>query len=157
DPTELENRIAICYTGEPRNSGINNWEVTKAHIDGDKVIFDLFEGIRDAAVEMRAAVQAGDWALVGRLLVASHPQRKRLSPKVTTPQMDHLIAVALANGAMAPRICGAGGGGCMAFWCEEGRRGDVEAALAAEKGATILDWKVSTDGLVVSVSDAAEK
>src|SRR5206468_6036407 len=42
DPSELENRVAICYTGEPRNSGINNWEVTKAHIDGDPVIFELF-------------------------------------------------------------------------------------------------------------------
>jgi len=151
EPEQLETRVAICYTGEPRNSGINNWEVTKAHIDGDPVIFDLFEGIRDSAVDVRAAMQDGDWARVGELLVESHPQRKKLSPNITTPQMDHLIDVALANGAMAPRICGAGGGGCMAFWCEDGRRGDVEAALAQESGVTILDWKVSVDGLTVRI------
>src|SRR5690606_34535702 len=33
---ELERRIVVCYTGEPRNSGTNNWEITKRHIDGDE-------------------------------------------------------------------------------------------------------------------------
>src|SRR5579883_3495133 len=33
DPEELERRVVLAYTGAPRNSGINNWEVTKAHVD----------------------------------------------------------------------------------------------------------------------------
>ena len=66
--------------------------------------------------------------------------------------MDHLIEIAMANGAIAPKVCGAGGGGCMAFYCEDGRRSDVEAALAAEDGAHVLDWHVNPDGLIVKVS-----
>src|SRR5436190_390728 len=31
DLDDLNERIVLAYTGEPRNSGINNWEVTKAH------------------------------------------------------------------------------------------------------------------------------
>src|SRR5713226_7085833 len=38
-PEDLEARVVLAYTGEPRNSGINNWEVTKSHIDGDKRVF----------------------------------------------------------------------------------------------------------------------
>src|SRR5215203_3050227 len=38
DVATLENRIAVCYTGEPRNSGTNNWDITKKHIDGDAEI-----------------------------------------------------------------------------------------------------------------------
>lgn len=148
----LERRIAVCYTGEPRNSGTNNWEITKAHIDGDPDIFEIFEGIRDTSIKMRAALRGGAWDAVGEILTAAHPQRKRLSPNITTPQMDHLIEVALANGAIAPKVCGAGGGGCMAFFCEDGRRHDVEAALAAEEGARVLDWRLNTDGLKVTVS-----
>src|SRR5438105_14410371 len=34
DADEIERRFVICYTGEPRNSGINNWAVFKRHIDG---------------------------------------------------------------------------------------------------------------------------
>ena len=52
-PRELERRIVLCYTGEPRNSGTNNWEITKKHIDGDRHIFDCFERIRDTAAAMR--------------------------------------------------------------------------------------------------------
>ena len=47
DPRELEQRIVLAYTGAPRNSGTNNWEITKRHIDGDRHIFDCFERIRD--------------------------------------------------------------------------------------------------------------
>lgn len=148
----LESRIAVCYTGEPRNSGTNNWEITKAHIDGDPEIFEIFDGIRDTSLKMRAALRSGAWDAVGQILAAAHPQRKRLSPNITTPQMDHLIEVAMANGAIAPKVCGAGGGGCMAFFCEEGRRGHVEAALAAEDGARVLDWRLNTDGLQVKLT-----
>ena len=46
DEETLQRRIAICYTGEPRLSGTNNWEITKNHIDGDHGLFKLFDGIR---------------------------------------------------------------------------------------------------------------
>ena len=61
DGTQLENRIVICYTGEPRLSGTNNWDITKRHIDGDPELFQLFGGIRDSALRMRAALLAEDW------------------------------------------------------------------------------------------------
>jgi D-glycero-alpha-D-manno-heptose-7-phosphate kinase len=115
DIETLERRIAICYTGEPRNSGTNNWEITKRHIDGDQELFEIFDGIRDTSLNTRAALLANDWDKLGDILAKAHPQRKRLSPNITTPQMDHLIDTALANGAIAPKVCGAGGGGCIAF------------------------------------------
>lgn len=153
DTDTLERRIAICYTGEPRNSGTNNWEITKRHIDGDDEIFQIFERIRDISVNMRLALLKGDWDTVGGTLAVAFPNRKRLSPNITTPQMDHLIDLALDNGAIAAQVCGAGGGGCIAFFCEDGRRGEVETVLAAEDRTRILDWKVQTEGLTVRVSE----
>jgi D-glycero-alpha-D-manno-heptose-7-phosphate kinase len=152
DVETLERRIVVCYTGEPRNSGTNNWEITKRHIDGDTELFEIFEGIRDSSLAMREALLKSDWDSVGEILTAAHPHRKRLSPHITTPQMDMLIDKALANGAIAPKVCGAGGGGCIAFFCEDGRKADVENALAEEAGAEVLDWKLSQDGLVVTSS-----
>lgn len=149
DTKTLEDRIVVLYTGEPRNSGINNWEITKAHIDGDKETFDIFEGIRDTSIKLREALLQADWNKVGDILKESYPERKKLSPNITTPRMDELINIALANGAIAPKVCGAGGGGCIAFFCEEGRKSEVENALRQEKDAEVLDWKVSTDGLII--------
>ena len=152
DTKTLKERIAVCYTGEPRNSGTNNWEITKRHIDGDREIFEIFDGIRDTALKLREVMLANDWVMVGEILKAAHPQRKRLSPNMTTPQMDHLIDTALANGAIAAKVCGAGGGGCIAFFCEEGRKEDVENALSAENGAEVLPWELCEQGLQVVVT-----
>lgn len=152
DVETLERRIAVCYTGEPRNSGTNNWEITKRHIDGDRELFEIFDAIRDTSLELREALLASDWDAVGTILHRAHGERLRLSPNITTPQMDHLINTAMANGAIAAKVCGAGGGGCMAFFCEDGRRADVEAALAAEPGCEVLDWKLNEAGLTVNVT-----
>ena len=152
DEATLEKRIAICYTGEPRHSGTNNWEIFKRHIDGDRELFKIFEDIRDSALSIREALLNDDWERVSETMRAAYPNRRRLAPGVTTPQMELLVEKALANGAEAAKVCGAGGGGCIAFLCAEGRKADVERALAAEKGAEVLEWKVAREGLVVTVS-----
>ena len=152
DESELENRLVICYTGEPRLSGTNNWDIMKRHIDGDPELFQLFDVIRDSVLDIRSALLADDWERVSSVMRAAYPDRKRLAPAVATPHMDALVEKALANGAEAAKICGAGGGGCIAFLCTPGRKQYVERALAAEDGAEVLAWKVSPDGLVVTES-----
>ena len=150
DVDELEKRIAICYTGEPRLSGINNWEIFKKHIDGDGELFELFEGIRDSAKNLREALLADDWTRVSETMKNAYPNRKRLAPTITTPQMDMLVDKALANGAEAAKVCGAGGGGCIAFLCSPGKKQEVESALAVEEGVEVLNWKVDREGLIVT-------
>jgi Predicted kinase related to galactokinase and mevalonate kinase len=152
DIKTLEDRSVVIYTGEPRASGTNNWDITKRHIDGDPELFDIFEGIRDTAVKLRGSLVDGDWKKAGEILRLGYPQRKRLSPHIATPHMEHLIEVAELNGAIATKVCGAGGGGCIAFFCEEGRKADVENALRNETDAEVLDWRVQSEGLTVTVS-----
>jgi D-glycero-alpha-D-manno-heptose-7-phosphate kinase len=149
DESMLEERIVICYTGEPRLSGTNNWEIFKRHIDGDAELFGLFDGICASSVRMRAALLANDWQAVSETMRDAYPGRKRLAPGVTTPQMDALVKKATAHGAEAAKVCGAGGGGCIAFFCAEGRKQDVARALAEEKGVEVLDWKIAREGLTI--------
>ncbi len=150
DTKTIENRVVVLYTGEPRNSGTNNWEITKRHIDGDKETFDIFEGIRNSSLSLREALLNSDWNEVGEVLKKAHPQRKRLSPNITTPNMDVLIEKALENGAIAAKVCGAGGGGCIAFFCEENCKTNVEKALAEELDVEVLRWNLSNKGLIVN-------
>src|SRR5436309_2854468 len=55
-PEEIESRFVLAYTGAPRQSGINNWEVFKAHINGDKHVFRYFERIASIAHAMHQAL-----------------------------------------------------------------------------------------------------
>jgi D-glycero-alpha-D-manno-heptose-7-phosphate kinase len=146
DPWELEQRIVLAYTGAPRNSGTNNWEITKRHTDGDRHIFDCFERIRDTAVAMREALERGDWDEVGRQIAIEWDNRKRLAPGVTTPTIDELIARATAAGATAAKVCGAGGGGCLFCYGPPHARAAIVAALASG-GARLLDYQIETEGL----------
>ena len=146
DPHELEQRIVLAYTGAPRNSGTNNWDITKRHTDGDRHIFDCFERIRDTAVTMRSALERGDWDEVGRQIAIEWENRKRLAPGVTTPVIDDLIARARAAGATAAKVCGAGGGGCLFCFGPPSVRSAVAQALAAG-GARLLDYSIETEGL----------
>jgi D-glycero-alpha-D-manno-heptose-7-phosphate kinase len=55
---EIEARFLLVYTGAPRQSGINNWEVFKAHIDGDRKVVRNFEQISQISRAMHAALLA---------------------------------------------------------------------------------------------------
>ena len=54
---EVNQRFVLFYTGAPRQSGINNWEVFKQHINGDKHVIHNFR--RDLA--HRPGHASGAW------------------------------------------------------------------------------------------------
>jgi D-glycero-alpha-D-manno-heptose-7-phosphate kinase len=147
DLAELRRRIVLCYTGEPRNSGTNNWEITKRHIDGDRFIFDCFERIRDTAAAMRQALAREDWDGVAAAIRDEWDNRKRLAPGVTTPAIDGFIDAAMQAGATAAKVCGAGGGGCLFCYGPPDRRAAIARALA-DRGARVLEYQFERHGLV---------
>ena len=146
DPSDLERRLVLCYTGEPRDSGANNWEIVKRHIDGDRHVFDCFERIRDTAARMRAAMAGGDWDAVGHAIRDEWENRKRLAPGVSTAAVDDLIERAIHAGAAAGKVCGAGGGGCLFCYGPPDRRDAIRDALEAG-GARLLDFHIEMHGL----------
>lgn len=151
DPHELESRLVLAYTKASRNSGINNWDVMKRHIDGDAEVFACFARIRDIAVAMRDALARGDWPEVGRQLQLEWANRKRLAPGVTTPDIDRMIGAAESAGALGAKVCGAGGGGCLFCFAEPGDVPAVRDALAAN-GADLLDFHIEQQGLRITRS-----
>jgi D-glycero-alpha-D-manno-heptose-7-phosphate kinase len=148
EPAALASRVVLAYTGASRNSGINNWEVTKRHIDGDGEVQERFARIRDIAVQMRRALERGDWEDVGRHVGDEWENRKGLAPGVTTPAIDAMLAAARGAGAWSGKVCGAGGGGCLICLGPPDRKPAIAAALAGS-GARVLDFDVEPDGLRV--------
>jgi D-glycero-alpha-D-manno-heptose-7-phosphate kinase len=148
-PEDLDRRFVLVYTGAPRKSGINNWEVFKAHINGDKKIFHNFDRIGEIARAMHHALSMADWKQVAKLLREEWKLRKTNSPRITTPMIEKLVAVAMRQGALAAKVCGAGGGGCVVFLTEPENREHISAALRSY-GGQVLPALVARDGLTVS-------
>ena len=147
-PEEIELRFVLAYTGAPRQSGINNWEVFKAHVNGDKHVFRNLEKIAAIARDMHQALLRHDWQDVARLLREEWKLRRTNAPGITTPLIDKLISVAGKNGGRAAKVCGAGGGGCILMMVEEGAKEAVAQAVA-QAGGQILPLRVARDGLRV--------
>ena len=145
---ELDRRFVLVYTGAPRQSGINNWQVFQAHINSDRRIFRNFEKIAEIARAMHDALSLADWDNVARLLREEWKLRKTNAPKITTPLIEKLVEIAQQNGALAAKVCGAGGGGCVVFLTEPESRERVAQVLAAA-GGQVLPARVARDGLSV--------
>jgi D-glycero-alpha-D-manno-heptose-7-phosphate kinase len=143
---EMNQRFVLFYTGAPRQSGINNWEVFKQHINGDKKVIRNFAEISRIAQEMHRALKQAKWEDVERLLHEEWKLRRSNAPGITTPLIDKLIAAARKQGARAAKVCGAGGGGCVVVFIEEGARGRVHEAIR-KNGGQPLDFQVARDGL----------
>lgn len=145
---EMNRRFLLAYTGAPRQSGINNWAVFKAHIDGDKRVHRNFDDIAAIAIQMRQALLDEDWDDVARLLREEWKLRKTNAPGITTPLIEKLVVAAKDHGARAAKVCGAGGGGCVIFFVEPEAHEQVEGVLQA-LGATMLPFRVASRGLTV--------
>jgi D-glycero-alpha-D-manno-heptose-7-phosphate kinase len=145
---ELDHRFVLAYTGAPRQSGINNWEVFKSHINGDRKIFGNFERIGEIARAMHDAVARADWDNVARLLREEWRLRRTNAPRISTPFIDKLIKAAGNEGAKAAKVCGAGGGGCVVFLTEAETQERVAAAIR-DNGGQVLVARVAREGLVV--------
>ncbi len=145
-PEEADERFVLFYTGAPRESGINNWEVFKHHINGDRGVIGNFAEISRIAQAMHRALASKQWDQVARLMQEEWKLRRTNAPGIATPLIDKLIEVAQQNGARAAKVCGAGGGGCVIALIEEGARQRVEDALRRQGGQP-LKFRLAREGL----------
>lgn len=148
DLDELEQRLVLCYTGKPRQSGINNWQVFQAHINGDARVWRNLEQITTVARALRAALEKRRWEEVGRLVREEWGLRRRNLPTISTPTIDRIIAEARRAGALGGKACGAGGGGCVALVIEPEARTRVEAAVQ-NAGGQLLPMRIDRGGVRV--------
>jgi D-glycero-alpha-D-manno-heptose-7-phosphate kinase len=145
---DLEQHLLLLYVGVPRFSGANNWELFRQHVDGDKKTVRLFEALSQNAVSMRDAFLQRDLSGIAELLNRDWETRRRALPAMSTPAIEGLIRALRRGGALGARVCGAGGGGCLAVLITPDTRARL-TALAHSSGARVLACAVNTRGVVV--------
>lgn len=84
-----------------------------------------------------AALEAGDAAAFGRLMVESHAT-ERDNYEITVPETDALVAAAVADGALGARQTGGGFGGAIVVLVADDAVDAFSARLAAAFPATRL-------------------
>ena len=143
---ELEKNLILCYTGKSRLSSNIHQNVVDAYLTSHNETVDALRNLKKIAVEMKDALLKGDMLSFGQLLNENWENQKRLHPSVTNPQIDLLFDLALKNGAVGGKAEGAGGGGCLLFYCSHDKEHLVRNKLEDE-GVTIINFSFDFDGL----------
>ncbi|HLD99088.1 MAG TPA: hypothetical protein VJB59_02450 [Bdellovibrionota bacterium] len=153
---ELEKRLILFYSGQSRNSGINNWALFKAFIDNQGDVRTKFDKITRAAERLEQALRGHDWEAAGSAIADEWAVRRTLAPGITTPEIDRAFEKAEKIAPVAGKVCGAGGGGCFFVYlpsADQEKRARIEAAFVTQ-GIQVLPFHIAPHGLDVQVSRA---
>lgn len=73
--------------------------------------------IRDLAYDVREAIFARKYDVIGKTLLTSWNVKKQLADGISCAELDELVERAMLGGASGCKVCGAGGGGFLLTYC----------------------------------------
>lgn len=135
-----DQHLSLVYTGQPHHSGLNNWQVLQAALNNEPKTMKALADIRDVSKDMYSALKENRTDQFPTLFDREFEARVRLSTSFSSPGIDRLREVALKSGALAVKICGAGGGGCVLVWSRPENKERVEKGCR-ENGFEVLNAK----------------
>ena len=157
---DLEKHLLLFYSGQSRNSGINNWALFKGFIDNQNDVRARFDKITRATHKLESALLSRNWAEAGQAIAEEWATRKTLAQGITTPEMEAAFQAAQAITPVSGKVCGAGGGGCFFVFLENALKPETEALKSkirdafAQQGIRSLPFHAVPKGLEVSFSRA---
>ena len=146
--TQLQSRLLLGYTGASRFSGTSNWNMTKRYIENQDSTVTKMHKIKQTATAMYESLREENLEQFAECLSQEWEMRKGLAEGVSTPLIETIFAAAAQEGALASKICGAGGGGCFITLVGEGRQEAVTRAIE-ENGGQVLSYAFSPTGVKV--------
>ncbi len=143
---ELEKHLVLCYTGESRLSGTTNRRMIANYEAGEPTVVEALATVKRIAQDIYRCFLAEDLTPLAELLNEEWAARRKLAEGVVTHRMEQLRAAAIDAGALAAKVCGAGGGGCILLYAGPDREADVRRAVTS-LGAQVLDFVFTHSGL----------
>lgn len=128
---ELQNSLMIFYTGIQRDADEVLAEQGKGVKEENPKVVESMHTIKNIGKQMYKGLQKGDVGQVGELMDVHWQTKKKVSTKISNPQIDEWYAHAKKNGALGGKIMGAGGGGFFLFYCDQNRAKLRDAMLKA--------------------------
>lgn len=103
--------FVVAHTGVQHSSGDFHKPIRDRWLEGEAAVVRGYEEIAQLACEGKRALIEGDWDTLAYLMNENHRMQDSISP--SGEANNYLIRMALANGASAAKLAGAGGGGTI--------------------------------------------
>lgn len=112
----LQDHLMLFFTGFSRTASEIAGEQIKKTQDMTEELKKMLEMVDEAIGILNSS--SSDITDFGRLLNESWMIKRKLTSKITTPQIDKIYETALEAGALGGKLLGAGGGGFILFFVE---------------------------------------
>jgi D-glycero-alpha-D-manno-heptose-7-phosphate kinase len=126
---ELEYNMLLCDTGRVRLSAHIIEDQVRRYQDRDAETMSALRELKALTTEMKNALLRRRLDEFGALLDLEWQHKKRMSNRISSPELDELYDVARREGALGGKITGAGGGGYMLLYCRFDRKHAVAQKL----------------------------
>lgn len=143
---ELQYNLLLCYTGGIRLSANIIEDQVSNYKQGKKDSVEGLHALKDITYQMKNALLTGRLNDFGVLLAEEWENKKKLSSKITTPQVDAVYESALTAGALGGKLLGAGGGGYLLLYCPYTKKHQVVEAVS-KIGGQVVQWDFEFSGL----------
>ena len=131
---ELQASMLLYFTGVSRKGGQIIDEQRRQAAKGAGEAVEAMHRIKQSALDMKNAVLKGDMDAFASIIAEAWEDKKKMSGSITTPVIQEAFDVAMAAGARAGKVSGAGGGGFIMFVVDPRKRKEVEQALSRLDG-----------------------
>lgn len=143
---ELQYNLLLVYTGTSRMSARIIEDQVSRYTAGDEENVAALREIRRLCDEMKKLLLRNELDDFGALLHEQWRNKRRMSNRISNPELDELYEAARDEGAIGGKVTGAGGGGYMVLYCKNGSRHRVARRLS-ELGCTVSDFAFEPAGL----------
>ena len=123
--------------GRSRSSAAIISEQQKNTSSGNAVAIEAMHRIRQSSTDMKLALLKGDMAEFGRILGQAWEDKKKMAGAITNPVIQEAFDAAMAAGAVAGKVSGAGGGGFIMLMVPPVRKMAVVRALEGLPGKVV--------------------
>jgi D-glycero-alpha-D-manno-heptose-7-phosphate kinase len=142
---ELEASMVLYFTGASRESAKIIDEQKKNTSEGNNEAIEAMHQIKQSAVDMKLAILKGDVNGFSEILRMAWENKKKMASHITNPMIQEAMDAAMASGAKAGKVSGAGGGGFIMFVVEPTLKKEVEAALK-QLGGFVMPFQFTEGG-----------
>ncbi len=142
--SDLEYGIMMFYTGITRRAGEILGKQQAKVSKGDDSAVERMHAIKKIGLKSMRALESGDLRMFGELLHEHWVVKRGITTGMTTDKVDSWYSAARKNGALGGKLVGAGGGGFLMVFCEEGRE-KVRSALS-KHGLTEMRFRFDFEG-----------
>jgi len=140
----LESNLLLFYTGSIRDATRILSQQDNSTKRKDTTVVGSLREIKDIGTEIASTIVAGNLRRFGELMDIHWHVKKRLSKDISNTTIDAWYDLAKRNGAIGGKITGAGGGGFLMLYCEEGKEQLREAMVKA--GLRELNFRFEFEG-----------